>query len=304
MFTMTSFSQEILADWQIRKTKKQKTAFIEFLQSHIPEAKVEEKGSVRNIVIGDVDSAKIVCTAHYDTCAVMPIPNFITPKNLFIYIIYQLLLTALIFGIAILCGWGVSALGAEFLLAYWVALIVLWLLIVLIMAGPANKHTANDNTSGVITLCEIYAAMSPEQREKCAFVFFDQEETGLVGSSAFYKLHKQSMKDKLLVNFDCVSDGDHMLLVLRKKSYAAFRESFERAFLPRGDKRIMIEKSSSAFYPSDQQHFPFGVGVAALKHSPVLGYYMDRIHTPRDTVFDERNIELLRDGTIRLSEII
>lgn len=62
----------------------------------------------------------------------------------------------------------------------------------------------------------------------------------------------------------------------------------------------MLEKSSRCFYPSDQQHFPVSVGVAALKKAPVLGYYMDRIHTPRDTVFDERNIELLRDGAVKL----
>ncbi len=304
MFTMTNLSQEILADWQVRKSKKQKSAFIEFIQSRIPEAKVEEKGSVRNIVIGDVDSAKVVYTAHYDTCAVMPLPNFITPKNILIYIVYQLILVGIMFAVAALCGWAVSALGGEFLLSYWTGLIVLWVLIMLIMVGPANRHTANDNTSGVITVLETYFAMSPELREKCAFVLFDQEELGLVGSSAFFKLHKKSMKGRPLVNFDCVSDGDHMLFVVKKKAHAALADTLSNAFVPVGEKKVMIEKSSSAFYPSDQQHFPLGVGVAALNKSHILGYYMNRIHTTRDTVFDERNIELLRDGAVRLAEII
>ena len=299
---MTSLSREILANWQIRKSKKQKSAFIELIQSHIPEAKVEAKGSTRNIVIGDTDSAKVIYTAHYDTCAVMPLPNFITPKNFFFYIVYQFVLVALMFAVAGVCYWAVSAMGGDSFLAYWVDLLVLWLMIILMMAGPANKHTANDNTSGVITLIETYYAMSAEQRAKCAFVFFDKEELGLVGSSLFKKMHKNVMKEKLLVNFDCVSDGDNIMFVQSKKAHKAYAESLEAAFLPRGEKNMMFEKSSRVFYPSDQQHFAYGVGVAALKKAPVIGYYMDRIHTPRDTVFDERNIELLRDGAVRLAE--
>ena len=301
---MTELSKEILANWQVRKSKKQKSAFIELIQNHIPEAKLETKGSARNIVIGDPDSAKLVFSAHYDTCAVMPIPNFITPKNIFFYIIYQLFLTILMFAIAGVCGWAVKNLSGDAFLGYWFGLLVLWLLIMLLMAGPANRHTANDNTSGVITVLESYFAMSPETQEKCAFVLFDMEEMGLVGSSAFWKKHKKSMKDTLLINFDCVSDGDHILLVQNKKAHAAHSEALESAFLPRGEKQIMLEKSSRCFYPSDQQHFPQGVGVAALKKAPVVGYYMNRIHTPRDTVFDEGNIELLRDSALRLAERI
>jgi hypothetical protein len=40
----------------------------------------------RNIVIGNPDTAKVLYTAHYDTCARLPFPNFITPKNIFIYL--------------------------------------------------------------------------------------------------------------------------------------------------------------------------------------------------------------------------
>ena len=86
---MTEITQKILADWQVRKTKKQKTAFIEFLRGYYPELQVEKSGLLRsrNLVIGDVASAKVVYTAHYDTCAFMPVPNFITPKNIIYYLI-------------------------------------------------------------------------------------------------------------------------------------------------------------------------------------------------------------------------
>ena len=41
------------------------------------------------------------------------------------------------------------------------------------------------------------------------------------------------------------------------------------------------------------------MGVCALKKSRVFGYYMDRIHTRRDTVLEEENVRFLRDGTLR-----
>ena len=43
------------------------------------------------------------------------------------------------------------------------------------------------------------------------------------------------------------------------------------------------------------------MGIAALKKAPVIGYYMDRIHTRRDTVLEEKNIQLLRDGAVALA---
>ena len=55
-------------------------------------------------------------------------------------------------------------------------------------------------------------------------------------------------------------------------------------------------RSKGVFYPSDQMNFKKGVGVAALKHSKFLRTdYMDRIHTNRDTVFCEENIEFLTE---------
>ncbi len=94
-FPMTQTTQTIFDKYEVRKSKKQKTAFIQWvvpiLQEHGYPVTVEAgKFGVRNIVIGDIENAKAVFTAHYDTCAVLPIPNFITPKNMLCMIIYQL----------------------------------------------------------------------------------------------------------------------------------------------------------------------------------------------------------------------
>ena len=44
-------------------------------------------------------------------------------------------------------------------------------------------------------------------------------------------------------------------------------------------------------------NFKKSIAVAALKKTktPLVGYYMNRIHTPKDTVFDEQNIEVLTE---------
>ena len=76
--------------------------------------------------------------------------------------------------------------------------------------------------------------------------------------------------------------------------------ALEQSFPAAGEKTCQVVRSFG-FYPSDQAKFRRGVGVCALKKSPVFGYYMDRIHTKRDTVLMEENIQLLRDGAVVLA---
>jgi len=307
---MTSSAREILERYQIRKSKKQKTAFIqfvtEFAQEHGYPLQIEKGNGGRNIVVGDPETAKVVYTAHYDTCAVMPFPNFITPKSIGLYVLYQLLIVVGFLVVAFGIGFGFGALaavtGIPAELASVVASAAYWVLLILLIAGPANKHTVNDNTSGVITLMEIMAALPQEQRDMAAFVFFDLEEVGLFGSAAFASKHKKAMQQKLLINFDCVSDGETVLFVL-KKGAAAYGERLEQAFPSNENVRVEVA-SKGVIYPSDQANFPVGVGVAALKTSKSGILYMDRIHTKRDTVCREENIEFLRDGAVRLLSMI
>ena len=75
-------------------------------------------------------------------------------------------------------------------------------------------------------------------------------------------------------------------------------EQIERAFQGRGEKVTEVVRGFG-FYPSDNASFKRGAGVCALKHKRVVGYYMDRIHTNKDTVLDEDNLTLLRDGALR-----
>lgn len=313
---MTETTKMVFEKYEIRKSRKEKTAFMEYVHSVAADVGYEcriEKGylAARNIVVGNPDTAKVIYTAHYDTCAVMPFPNFITPKNVGIYLLYQILIAVIlmtapilvlsvIFGICYFVSPGGSV---EFVIGFLAAplyYLLLLLEIFFILAGPANKHTANDNTSGVTTLLDIMTTLPEDLRGDAAFIFFDLEEMGLFGSAGYANKHKAIMKNTLLLNFDCVSDGNTILFALRKGA-ERYTEVIKSSF-PSTDMLSVDVTSKGVFYPSDQANFTRGVGIAALKKTKGGLLYMDRIHTKRDTVYMEENIAYLTEGAVRLAE--
>ena len=306
---MTPLSQTILDRWQVRKSWKQKSDFIEFLSKEISKIRVEEGGfgKNRNLVVGDLSSAKIICTAHYDTCARMFMPNFLTPKNLAVYIAYTVVLCAAILALPFLCSFLIHILPMNELVRSFLLLTPSGIAIaelLLILCGPANPNTVNDNTSGVITLCGLIQKMTEDERRNVAFVFFDNEEKGMLGSQFFRKLHKQDrLESKLILNFDCVSDGDHMMTVMSKSAQTKWGSRIESAFPTVGYLTLHHFKSSNTRFPSDQKQFPMSVGIGAMKYRKFIGLYMNRIHTPKDTVMREENIDYLVEGTRRLTSL-
>lgn len=290
---MHSLSETILKDYQVRKTKKQKSRFIDMIKENFPEAKVEQGGFLnnRNIVIGDIDNAEVIFSAHYDTCAVLPFPNLIMPKNIFFTILYSLIICIPFFVAMHLTNYLLGFFTDEFWIHYYISLFVfIGLFLLVFIFGIPNKHTANDNTSGVVALCEMILSMTKEEKSKCAFVFFDNEENGLLGSAYFRKLHKTQIKDKLLINLDCVGDGDNFIVVENKPANEKYGALLRGAFSENMGKTMYFEKSSTTYYPSDQAGFPISVAVASMNKSRLFGLYMNRIHTRRDTVCDEGNI--------------
>lgn len=299
---MTHTTKEIFERYQVRKSKKQKTAFIDWLTpiatGHGYEVNVE-KGTfgARNIVIGNPDTAKVVFSAHYDTCSTLPIPNICTPLNIPIYILYNLFLSLVLLFIPFaglfiyfLFPGMITAGLAEFLFIFG---------FIYLYGGSANKHTANDNTSGVTAVIDLMLDMPNELRDKVAFVLFDMEEYGLIGSDAFARKHKATMKEKLLVNLDCVSDGETMLFCFRKKAKEMVC-LFQNAFP--SDERVESKFATKGFvYPSDQVNFKCGVGIVALNKTQKGLLYLDKVHTKKDTVYREENIAYLVEGCIRLT---
>lgn len=310
---ITDFSRSIFQENMVRNRKHQKRPFeqkvVSFLQKKGYEAGVLEQGTLfrhRNIVAGNPKTANVIFTAHYDTPPVLPFPNFITPKNFLFFLLYQfailfcfLIPVALIFCISV---WLTASLELS---PVWPVLLMnlAWIGMVILLFAFPNRNNANDNTSGVVTLLEIAQMLPPELRDRVAFVFFDHEEWGMLGSSAFASVNRAWVHDKLVINFDCVSDGDYILFSAKKrvrrdaKTMAALKE----VLVSEERKEMRLER---LFYPSDQMMFKRSVAVAGMRRNRVWGYYLGRIHTSRDTIFEEENIDLLSRRMVRLTEII
>lgn len=304
---MITKPMDVLHHYEIRKSKKQKSSFITAVTAYASSLRYTtkvEKGSFgcRNIVIGDPEKADYLITAHYDTCAWMPMPNMVTPFNLVAYCLYQLLILAVLFVVTmpagVLIGW---CLNSE-TIGYWIGYGLYWLLWIGLMFGPANRHTANDNTSGVVTVLEIMGSLPENMRDRVCFVLFDLEEAGLLGSASYRKTHKAATDRQIVLNMDCVGDGDEIFLIpgktLRKND--GYMAKLQRIAGTWGKKSLAVHKEGFVFYPSDHVHFPKGVAIAAFQRNKLLGCYYGRIHTHRDMILDRTNVNILRTALISL----
>lgn len=291
---------DVVKNYPVRKSKKQKQAFradvTQWLQN-LGYPVCEEEGSFHscNLVIGDPQRARYLVTAHYDTCARLPFPNLITPCNFWTFLLYQIFICLMLMLPALAVGGLVGYLLHSFGIGYFLFVVLLWAAIVLMLIGPANSSNVNDNTSGVVTLLEIARSIPELHRKNVCFVLFDLEEAGLIGSASYKKKHKREIPNQLVLNLDCVGEGDDIYFFPTAK----LKKSKERlAPLQKlaggyGKKSIAVRTKGFSIYPSDQSNFPYGVGICALKRGRA-GLYLSRIHTPRDTVLDETNVNILR----------
>lgn len=291
---------DVVKNYPVRKSKKQKQAFradvTQWLQN-LGYPVCEEEGSFHscNLVIGDPQRARYLVTAHYDTCARLPFPNLITPCNFWTFLLYQIFICLMLMLPALAVGGLVGYLLHSFDIGYFLFVVLLWADIVLMLIGPANSSNVNDNTSGVVTLLEIARSIPELHRKNVCFVLFDLEEAGLIGSASYKKKHKREIPNQLVLNLDCVGEGDDIYFFPTAK----LKKSKERlAPLQKlaggyGKKSIAVRTKGFSIYPSDQSNFPYGVGICALKRG-WAGLYLSRIHTPRDTVLEETNVNILR----------
>lgn len=296
------YHSELMRLLPIRKKGEQKDAFLKYATEEARKlgynAKVEDIKNNRNLIVGDTDNAKVVFTAHYDTPATMFVPNFITPRNIFFYILYQLVpigvIVALGAAAVFLCKFAFGI--TEFEKLYAVFMLVYFLALFLMLAGPANKNNANDNTSGIATLFEIMHRLPESARAHTAFIFFDNEEKHMQGSSSFAKKHKQVKQNTLIVNLDCVGDGDYLFVFAKKAARAhALYPLLTETVVSDDELTVAHVKSATSVYPSDQASFRCGTAICACKKMPVIGYYTNRIHTNRDTICAQKNLDFLAD---------
>jgi len=285
--------EKILNEYQIRKTKKEKTRFINFIKDEFEDVQIEESGKLiksRNIVIGDPEKAKVILGAHYDTCALCPVPNFMTPTSNILFLFSQVFVTFMIIVIAIFVWLGIFFIipGLDIINYIQMYNVILLIICFQIMFGFKNPRAANDNTSGVITLLSLMQELNEEEREKICVVLFDNEEKGLFGSKAFAKKHKEIAKNTPMLNFDCVGQGNNLIIMAKKHLSEDEILPIKLTFNSSNHFKIHHKKHTFKFM-SDQLNFKKGIGVCTVGKFMICG----RIHTIFDTVCKKENIEEL-----------
>ena len=289
---MNEFAERIERDFPVRRKEKEKVDFRTWLVYTLKELGYSPKlesgtsalsagGNVTNVVVGDIEKAKIVLAAHYDTGVREVLPPLICPTRPATYMLYEALMPLLALAVSFLISFGVTfALNMpNMTLPLFLLLLVVGLFYP--KYGKSEMNNKNANTSGVIALLEVAKALTPRYRGEVCFLFLDGGTQGSKGAKRLIHAHPE-LKKKSVVVLDCVGEGDELLILPGKASRW-------------NDK--LLETDGLVHYPSDNRAFTGGTVICACKKVKGFG----RCILPRKaTGIDEENLSLLCDGLCKL----
>jgi hypothetical protein len=288
----------------VRRTEGQKGLFLlelerELLSRQYETERVVTRSSltVSRTLVTKCDRPWIIFTAHYDTPSIAPF---------WVHVVNKLFghtrsYTGLVFlTIVLLIPLLVPFLSKD---PIWTVINQVYSLCLLLSLVPSlfpNPHNRDDNSSGVIGLLALadWLKDKPTLREYVQFVFLDNEERGLLGAKGLKKRwDKQGhpYKDALIVNLDCISRGRQPLVVFHKWNAVA------RQLVPVLQNHLPgIKEHNLKRTPlSDNYVFRREAAVVISFFDPALipgGFYIPRIHSPKDTDICRGNISLLVSG--------
>lgn len=289
---------EIVSRFPVRNSDEQKSAFLawalEKAKASGIAARIENNGKHKNAVFGDPDTAKVIFTAHYDTPRRMLLPNLMLPCSRLLFWCYQIGIVLIILVPSILAGLAagwVTDSRPVVLAAY---LAVYAALFLLFFRGRPNPNNVNDNTSGTAAVMSILFALPEADRAKAAFILFDNEEKGKLGSKAFAKAHPDISLHTPLINLDCVGVGDRFV-VIERRDFAAHPSHPVLQSALSALPNVCITPADKATANSDHLSFKTSAYIGACKRSARGILYTPNIHTPKDRTADEGNLSALRD---------
>ena len=317
---MNKIAEALVDEHCARMTRKHKSKFREFIaeisKSLGYESRVEDCFLAKNVVVGNPKEADIVLTAHYDTPPNMP----------FDFIMKQLI--GIGAGSATMMGAGMFftdhmlqyatpenidtmtnvAMGFNLVpLASLVAFSGMGLYSLGLLGGE-NKKNYDDNTSGVLTLISLmnyYKNLPPEEKKRIAFVFFDNEEKGLVGSLCYRARHsldgvtgkRKRLKDQNFINFDCVGVGKRVNLFYTGNKIKPVVKMVADSFETRANESgySLNFKKSNMNSMSDHISFIGTKGNVMILCDDEGDKITNHIHSKKDTRLVLDNIGLISD---------
>lgn len=302
---MTNYLEKLIKDFPIRRSTEQKTLFMEYVKKEVKNYNVEcvtlEKKHT-NIIIGDVEKADVVFTAHYDTPGRSLFPNLMMPKNYILALLYGLGIPVIIALFSLICAYSIRDLfGFELPLMVFLYLLIYFGAFYLFTRAYTNVNNSNDNTSGVSTIL----GLTEKGYKNVAFILFDNEEKGLLGSKAYKKANKDMINKKLLINLDCVGNGNNVIVTAKKatrnlESYNILKQKFNSD----DNYSVVFTNMEKTRSNSDHKNFDLSIGIMACKKSKFGIYYTDRIHTHQDTLVDFNNIAFITKNLCSFIDVL
>ena len=276
-----------LNSFKERMKKKSKKSFREYIikkanQYHLKAEVYPKSKWAKNIVIGDIKTAKVIIGAHYDTPP--RLPSFLANH----LILFNILLGVFIIGLPFILS---GVVPSSWVLPSFYSVIGLLFAYLLGFIAFPNKHNANDNTSGVLSVLTL-AFFYP--RDDVAYVLFDNEEKGLIGSISLSRALR-GMHKKVII-LDCVGRGEHYCFYHYKKPH--FAESVMRSFMQIDDAAFSTSLNRGGYlmtsdHLSFQAHDHVGI-LCFIKHKKKKK--MRNIHSHLDKTINFDNIQYICDG--------
>lgn len=240
----------------------------------------------KNVVVGNIHQADLIIGAHYDT-----------PPIMFRWMANHLILFNIVI---ILMGWFILPIMIlTFIpvpLGIWVyfAFIIFFICYLMGFLAIPNRHNMNDNSSGVLAILTL---MSEVRNDKVAYVFFDNEEKGLVGSLLLAKQLKKLRKNYIVL--DCVGTGTIFTLYHYNKPFIADR--LKMLFDIKSSFPYSCEVKKGG-YLATSDHMSFmhknHVGIMSLELRNNKKVLRD-IHSRHDKTINLENIRVLCDWITR-----
>jgi len=284
---------EKILEIQRRFFRKEKNKFLDTVEEKLTEYgygfERKKFGKIIKSVNLETKSTKpeFIFIAHYDTGTIMPF--WISWLMRFFGVNNQLLLIIpLCFFISLF-----SILGhyhIVFKIVYWIISISLLTFLI------PNRKNFDDNTSGVVALLSLAKKCKDNGIDNVKFIFADNEELGLIGSSAHRKyLEKERLilPNSKIISLDCVGVGEFPLITRNSKS------DYETFFYKEMQKEFELCKSNRMILPlSDNFSFrKYGALNISFVNKAVVpfGYSLSKIHSSNDNFIDLQKIEKLTD---------
>jgi hypothetical protein len=102
------------------------------------------------------------------------------------------------------------------------------------------------------------------------------------------------MKDKFLVNFDCVGNGNNVIFIAQKDAVHSDEYKLLETSFDNGSGFILeFLTHKQADSNSDHKNFPKGVACVVCKKLNNGLLYTPNIHTNKDTIANNSNIDFL-----------